>query len=128
MLSCCPLNLLNGIRYIPCKVIQAASKGEQTTETGAVGFFSLSVTVGGKLRITWLYNAYLLTGRGTRSAHITASSPFDIAMSISVGRETYPGRSFSISQLLYAAKMKLRDSTFGGTYVRDPKPSLVAKY
>jgi hypothetical protein len=45
-------------------------------------------------------------------------SPTDIAMSTSVGDEaSYPGRSFSVSQLLDAAKRKLRDPTFGGRCV-----------
>jgi hypothetical protein len=39
-------------------------------------------------------------------------------LSISVGGgESYPGRSFSISQLLYAAKQKLQGTPLGGRYV-----------
>ena len=39
-------------------------------------------------------------------------------LSISVGGvESYPGRSFSVSQLLYAVKQKLRGTPLGGRYV-----------
>ena len=31
-------------------------------------------------------------------------------------KESYPGRSFSISQPLYAAKRKLQNATLGGKY------------
>jgi len=51
----------------------------------------------------------------TRSAQHTPSS---VNMSISVGGgESYPGRSFSVSQLLYAAKKKLEGSTLAGRCV-----------
>jgi hypothetical protein len=54
----------------------------------------------------------------TRSAHDHQfSSSSGTTMSTSVGGESYPGGSLSISQLLYAAARKLRDSTFGGRCV-----------
>ena len=41
-----------------------------------------------------------------------------VTMSISVGAgESYPGRSFSVSQLLHAAKRKLQGTTFTGRCV-----------
>ena len=53
----------------------------------------------------------------TRSAHDSSS---DTIMSTSVGDgESYPGDSLSISQLLGAAKRKLRGSTLGGRCVLD---------
>ena len=47
-----------------------------------------------------------------------ASSSSNATMSISVsGGESYPGRSFSVSQLLYAAKRKLQSPMFYGRCV-----------
>jgi len=48
----------------------------------------------------------------------------NITMSISFGGGgSYPGHHFTISQLIYAAKMKLHDSSFCGRYVLKPKSS-----
>ena len=48
-----------------------------------------------------------------KATHLSFRTP--ITMSISVGGgEPYPGRSFSIAQLLYAAKRKLQDITPAG--------------
>lgn len=45
-----------------------------------------------------------------------------VPMSVSVsGGESYPGCRFTLPQLLYAAKMKLRDSKSRGRYVRNPE-------
>jgi len=52
-------------------------------------------------------------------ALIASCSSSNTMMSISVsGGESYPGRSFSVSQLLYAAKGKLQSPTFCGRCVR----------
>ena len=51
-----------------------------------------------------------------------------ITMSISVGAgESYPGRSFSISQLLHAAKRKLQGTTFAGRYAYNSQPRMMPK-
>ena len=55
----------------------------------------------------------------------SAGSSSDTTMSTSViGSETYPGQGFSLSQLLYAAKMKLQDTVFGGGCVHNPSRSV----
>jgi len=54
----------------------------------------------------------------TERSWSTASSSSNTTMSISVsGGESYPGRSFSVSQLLYAAKRKLQSPTLHGRWV-----------
>ena len=58
-------------------------------------------------RIPWVFRAATLLPRTS-----------DITMSVAIyNRETYPGRSFSVSQLLYAAKRKLQETAFCGRYV-----------
>ena len=65
----------------------------------------------------------------TRGALVASrSSPLGVTMSITIdGRELYPGRGLSVSQLLHAAKMNLFDSTFNGRCVRNLLPSLAVK-
>lgn len=57
--------------------------------------------------------------RGVRItvSEISTSSIFMTPIPADEG-ESYPGRSFSISQLIYAAKRKLRRTTLGGRCVR----------
>jgi len=50
-----------------------------------------------------------------RNAH---QFPYTMASTPDGGKEFYPGRSFSISQLLYATKRKIQGITSGGRCVR----------
>lgn len=51
----------------------------------------------------------------TRGAPTQLSFRAPITMSASVGNgESYPGRSFTVSQLVYAAKRKLQGTMFAG--------------
>ena len=68
---------------------------------------------GGKSDHSWLSNH-----QSRHGALTVCLSRAPTMLSISVGGgESYPGRSFSISQLLYAAKQKLRGTPLGGRYV-----------
>ena len=54
--------------------------------------------------------------RGVTPVH-TSTSPVSMAYISTSSDESYPGRDFSISQLLHAAKRKLQSAVLGGRSV-----------